>query len=309
MKHINEFDYFLFERKHVDDNVIHYVRDIIDIIERNNLSNKNIDTKINLTKRDSLKISDIHFILDINPIKFNNYGYFRKNKNSKFVDDTLTNCTFYLQLKLSDNEIQNNKISPSNSVYSLINHELHHALEIYTFESQNKKYRNSWEISKKYQKHIEFGDKFEYWKDFLYLIYLGLDHEMSSRISQIYEEILNYENPKEDIKNSKIYKDAEFMSTFNFDIFYDKFIKKYSEDEFINVCHHFFDDFDYKFINNLDYCKSIIKRNIKSLNKKGLKILRKIKGVVDRVEQDKNGIVENEGYFEQDINYDEYKKS
>ena len=84
MKHINEFDYFLFERKHVDDNVIHYVRDILDIIESNNLSNTNIDTKINLTKRDSLKISDIHFIVDINPKDFRNYGYFRKNKKFKF---------------------------------------------------------------------------------------------------------------------------------------------------------------------------------------------------------------------------------
>lgn len=212
MKYINEFDYFLFERKHVDDNVIHYVRDIIDIIESNNLSNANIDTKINLTKRESLKISDIHFVVDINSKDFNNYGYFKKNINSKFIDDTLTNCTFYLQLKLSDNEIENNKISTNNNIYSLINHELHHALEIYIFESQNKKYRNSLEISKKYQKHREFGDKFKYWKDFIYLIYLGLDHEMISRISQIYEEILNYENPKEDIKNSKIYKDAEFMS-------------------------------------------------------------------------------------------------
>jgi len=34
-----------------------------------------------------------------------------------------------------------------------------------------------------------------------------------------------------------------------------------------------------------------------------------VDGVIDRVEQDKNDSIENEGYFEQDINYDEYKKS
>ena len=309
MKFINEFEYFLFERKHVNDDVIHYVRDILDIIENNNLSKDKINIKINLTKRDSLKISNIHFIVDINPKDFNNYGYFKKNNNTKFIDDTLDNCTFYLQLKLNDNEIKNNKISNNNKIYKLINHELHHALEIFIFEENNKKYRTSWEISKKYQKHRVYGDKFKIWSDFIYLIYLSLDHEMSSRVSEIYEEIINYKNPKDDIKNNKIYNDAIFMSNFNFDIFYNKFVNEYDENTFIQVCHQFFNDFDYKFIDDLNYCKSIIKKNIKSINKKGNKILRKINNVIDRVEQDKSGVVENEGYFEKNIDYSKYEKN
>lgn len=306
MKYVNLFDEFLNEEyKHVNNNVIQYKQDIINLIEKNDLSINKIDILTDLNNREFLKLSNFKIIVDINSDDFKNSGFFRKSNDSKIENSCLTNCLLYLQMNLSEEEIKNNKISHSNKIHSLINHELNHGLEVYQYEYNNRRYRFSWELAKKQRKHREFSDKYEYWKDFNYLIYLGLNHEMSSRISEIYEDIKNYKDIEIEIKNNKIYKDAEFMSNFNFDTFYKLFIDKYGEKEFLSVCEKFCFDFEYNFKDDLKYCKNIIKRIINSFNRKGKKILRKIKNIIKRVEQEKNGIV-FEGYYNNEINYDKY---
>ncbi len=306
MKYLNIFDEFLNEEyKHVNNDVIHYKNDLITLFETQDFKNKTIEISVDLNSRNSLKLSNLKIKIDINPVDFENYGYFKKGRESKIENLCLIDCFLYLQLQLSNNEIKDNKISPFNKIHSLLNHELNHSLEIYQYEYNNKRYRYSWELVKKQIYHREFSNKYQYWKDFNYLIYLGLNHEMSSRLSEIYEEIKKYENIEEDIKNNKIFQDAKFMLEFDFDVFYKLFVDKYGENEFIKVCEQFCKDFQYDFHDDLDFCKKMIQRIIKSLNRKGEKILKKIQNVIKRVEQEKNGIT-FEGYYNQDIDYEQY---
>lgn len=307
MSYINLFEEFLNEEvKHVNNDVIHYTSDLISIIEKIGLS-KDIDTEISLKNRAGLK-ADLRLVVEINPPNFLNYGSFKTNDFSKIVDGVLTNCVLYLQVQLTNTEIENNKISPLNKIRSLINHELNHALEIYQYKFNDRRYRNSWEVSKNQQEHRKFSKDWEYWDDFIYLIYLGLNHEMSSRISSIYEELKNTTDPKKEVLNNKTYMDADFMSKFDFDVFYNKFIIKYSENDFLNVCKKFCEDFDYKYINDIKFCKSMINRIVKSLNKKGFNVIKKIMNVIKRIENEKNPqSIQNEGFYDIKIDYTKYR--
>ena len=279
------------EFKHVNNDVIHYTNDLIKIIEKND---KPFDIEVKLINRNDFKIIT-RFIVDTET-EFRNYGYFKKSNDSKMIGDVLTNTLLYVQLKLSENEINN--ISNNNKIRSLLNHELNHALEIYQYEKKQIAYRNSWNISKNYVKHREFASKWKYWDDFNHLIYLSLDHEMNSSISSLYE----YDG---DILKSKVYMDAVFMRDLKFDIFYNLFINKYSESDFINVVKVFCDDYNHEFNNDINYCKNLISKIIKSFNQKGEKIIKKINNLIKRIENDRNypDIIE-----EKIINYSDYKK-
>jgi len=141
---------------------------------------------------------------------------------------------------------------------------------------------------------------------------LGLNHEMSSkmssRISSIYEDLKGSEYPKQDLLNHKIYLDAKFMSQFKFERFYDLFVNKYSEDDFIFVCKEFCHDFDYDFKTDLTFCKKMIKRIINSLNKKGDKIITKLNSVIKRIENERSPQnIQNEGFYDREIKYEDYK--
>ena len=308
MRYINFFEEFLNEEvKHVNNDVIHYTSDLISIIEKIGLSN-DISQNTSLINRGGLKL-EFQLIVKINPSNFSNHGFFKKTKQSKIIGDVLTNCVVYLELNLTDPEVKSGKISPINPVRRLINHELNHALEIYQYEFNSKRWRNSWELSKKHQKHRDFSKDWKYWNDFIHLIYLGLNHEMSSRISSIYEDLKYSKDPDKDLLTNKIYLDAKFMSEFNFDKFYELFINKYSDIDFKNVCEKFCQDFDYQFQNDLTFCQNLIKRIIKSLNKKGDKIIHKLKDVVKRIKQENNSdSFQNEGFYDKDINYNDYGK-
>jgi hypothetical protein len=308
MKYINLFEEFLFEEvKHINNDVIYYKNKLINIIEENIKKNKLIFF-INLDNRNDFKLNNLRVELIINPSVFSNYGQFKKTSTTKFENLYLSNCSLILEVQLSEEELSNSKISIKNKIHSLLNHELNHALETYQYEFKSKRYRISWDISKKYQEHRKFADNFKYWSDFIYMIYLGLDHEMSSRISSIYEDIKTYENIDFEIQDNKIYKDAMFMSKFNFDSFYNLLIKQYSESTFIDICERFCNDFDYKFISDIEYCKNMIKRIIKSLNKKGVKILNKIKNVIKRVKMERiNPSFNNEGFIDKNIDYKDYE--
>jgi len=309
MRYINFFEEFLNEEvKHVNNDVIHYTSDLIEKIQQIGLT-KDLNQNLSLNNRDGLKL-ELNLVVKINPDNFNNYGYFKKTNLSKIEDDTLTNCILYLELGLSDLEIESGLISPLNKIRTLINHELNHALEIYQYEYNLKRYRKSWDLAQKQQKHREFSKNWKYWDDFIHLIYLGLDHEMSSRISSIYEELKLSKNPESDLLTNKIFLDAKFMSEFSFDKFYDLFLKKYSKSDFLKVCEEFCKDFDYKYQKNITYLENLIKRIIKSINKKGLKIIKKLNGIVKRIIQENNpNFIQNEGYYDKDINYEDYEKN
>jgi hypothetical protein len=304
---MNLFEEFLNEEiKHVNNDVVHYTSDLVSIIEKNGFF-IDINRKESLTNRDVLKL-EFQLIVKINPSNFNNYGYFKTTSQSKIEGDILTNCIIYLEMNLTDSEMKFGKISPLNPVRRLINHELNHALEIYQYEFNSKRWRNSWELSKKQQKHRDFSKDWKYWSDFIHLIYLGLNHEMSSRISSIYEDLKLSKNPDVDLLSNKIYLDAKFMSEFNFHKFYELFINKYSESDFIKLCEVFCQDFDYQFKSDLKFCQNLIKRIIKSLNKKGDKIIHKLNGVVKRINQENYpNHLNNEGFYDKHINYKDYE--
>jgi hypothetical protein len=98
------------------------------------------------------------------------------------------------------------------------------------------------------------------------------------------------------------------MSKFNFEKFYNLLIGEYGESLFLEICGEFCNEFNYKFKNDIQYCKGIVNRIIKSLNKKGVKILNKIQNLIKRVEIEKrNPSFFNEGHIDRDIDYGIYE--
>jgi hypothetical protein len=244
----------------------------------------------------------------INPSNYNNYGYFHKLSESKIINNILDNCELFLELKLLPIEIKNNKLSDINPINGLINHELNHALEIYKYELNNKDYNYSWELSKKYINHIKYSNTKKYWDDFIYLIYIGLKHEMNSRISQIYEDIKNYDNPKVDILNNSIYLSSKYMINFNYLSFLKKMKSYYTNDEILDIFKYFCEDFEYNYTKDINYFDNVIKKIILSINKKGEKMVKRINDIVKSFELKENISVKTIPHFEKIKDYNKYEK-
>ncbi len=281
MKHINYFEEFLFESKGMNNTVREYVRILISEIEKHDFITRNIKFDVKLISGIDLKLNQLCLNIDVNPAKFTNYANVPQLTDMyEFENDVqMLPILMNLQLKLSKEEMLKNKIDADNQIYALLHHELTHLLELYKITFQNKKQGGSWVLSQALQDHKKLGNTYEIWSDFLHIFYLSLDHEMRSRIAETYERLKNSENPKNDLHNLKIYQEAIYIRTFNFDTFYKEFLNKHDEKEFILLTKDFCKHFDIKFKDDLTYCKNIIKNSILKINNKANYLIKKLERI------------------------------
>jgi len=212
---LQNYDTILFERygynkitKEISDEII-------------NLINQNIGRLI-LNGSISLKsliptTCGINFINDEINIKLSNRFYGNVNLNSLIINNnTIKNLVLNLELELSPSEISARKLI-DNNISGTIEHELLHTIEKYLTISDGRNIANSFLMDSELKRIDKKFKNSQNWQDISYLIYLSFPHEIRSRIQQLNREIENshtrgVENVNVFIKNTKIYKDLNFLS-------------------------------------------------------------------------------------------------
>jgi hypothetical protein len=241
----------------------------------------------------------INFNNSIINISLSNRFYGNINTNSCIIsNNTISNLVINLELILSPMEISAKRFI-NNKINQTINHEFLHLIERYLTINDNKKLSNSWSMDGELKKMQNKYKNDKNWQDISYFIYLSLPHEIRARTHQLNSEIeqtgLNgIKNVIKYIKNSKIYKDLDFLSNMDGDILLDKLKKDINYDKIIS-------DFSCIFLKNpsTNYESNFLKY-IKSIKNKNKKIL-------DRLI---NTSYNFENYFIDDkiINYSEFLK-
>jgi len=286
------FDNLILERLGVNDTVIKYTSQIISEI-KNNFGKSEIT--MDLVSSNDLKLRN--FIIKIKYIENKDYANIKlsdKLIDNNFLDDVI----LYLEFSNIDNILESN-----------VNHELNHALEFYKRLKNNVKLNKSWYLQEKLNEHKKFAINNDIWKDFTYLIYLTLKHETNSHVSEIYSDLKNSENIDIDILKSKNYKDCLFyLNYFKIDVFYKRFIKKYTDEDFIKLTENFCENFNFKKPNNLEQSITVIDDVIKKLNKKIRNYKNKMEKVVFRIktERSKDAQIIETTMFKHVIDYDSY---
>jgi len=212
---LQNYDTILFERygynkitKEISDEII-------------NLINQNIGRLI-LNGSISLKsliptTCGINFINDEINIKLSNRFYGNVNLNSLIINkNIIKNLVLNLELELSPSEISARKLI-DNNISGTIEHELLHTIEKYLTISDGRNIANSFLMDSELKRIDKKYKNSQNWQDISYLIYLSFPHEIRSRIQQLNREIENshtrgVENVNVFIKNTKIYKDLNFLS-------------------------------------------------------------------------------------------------
>jgi len=159
----------------------------------------------------------INFINDEINIKISNRFYGNVNLNSLIINNnTIKNLVLNLELELSPSEISARKLI-DNNISGTIEHELLHTIEKYLTISDGRNIANSFLMDSELKRIDKKYKNSKNWQDISYLIYLSFPHEIRSRIQQLNREIENshirgVENVNVFIKNTKIYKDLNFLS-------------------------------------------------------------------------------------------------
>jgi hypothetical protein len=205
IKKINDFD--INEKHHVNQDVRHLT---------NLIYNKIYQMVSNLIRKKEIVIEN--FLQDnYDRIKFKGDKIIIKlGKNGGSINepiitnDIVENLNINLSIYLSDKEISQKKLI-NNKIKETINHECQHVIEFYHSDGILS---ISWDFDKRLKEHEEkFNNK--KWLDICYLFYLSEPHEMRSRVSQSLEILKN----GEDILNSNVYKDLDFLSNLDPDVF------------------------------------------------------------------------------------------
>lgn len=230
-----DFESFILEKYGSNEIVEKLTEYIFDVINQN--IGKIILNKYILIKN-ILKDDDINFLNDTIELKLSNRNYANINIDKlKIENDTIKDLYIYIEFKISENEIIQKQLDFRNEIKKFINHELNHLIERYLTIMNNNKYDKSWEDGKKLQ---DLKNKYPKYDDILYFIYLSLPHEIRSRVSHIHQQLKYIEKDKliSHIKNTKEYKDSEFLSCIDGKILlkkiknykdYDYFIRDFTE--------------------------------------------------------------------------------
>jgi len=208
---------------------------------------------------------DIKFSNDVIEIEISekNYSFIDIDKLN-FENESINNLYVYINFKISETESILKQLDFRNEIKKILNHEFNHVIERYLTSINNRKYAESWEYGKKLQ---SLQKKYVEYDEILHFIYLSLPHEMRSRVSHMSQKLKNID--KKDIidyiKNSKEYKDSDFLTKIDIDLILQK-IKSYENyDNFIK-------DFTNIFLenNSKNYEKNFIIyiENLKNRNKK-----------------------------------------
>lgn len=117
------------------------------------------------------------------------------------------------------------------NINSTIYHELNHGLENYkkiNIDTKNKFLSTGVSVASLSNYHRYPKPIWEIWNsDFTWLIYLNEDYELRSNVQEAFYFLKKY--PDRDIKDLKIYKNADKMENFNADTFYNSLLKEISK--------------------------------------------------------------------------------
>jgi hypothetical protein len=287
MKNFNKF----FESKGVSDDIINFTEKIY---KKYILSNNN-ELIINLIG-EKFKIFDAFFEIRINLDKemsfFNPFF-------SDFKNDILYRPRFYIGIK------------DENSIKEKINHELNHCLEYYKIKQNENKLNFDIDVSKNHQSVFVSISNIKYdniWDEFKYLIYLSLNSEYNSRVSEMFEYLYKFKSTDEDflrksILQSDIYRNYKKLENFNAELFLIKSEKLLGLNTTIQELNKLYDQFfennvnklpGYKFIKkvNEDNILSQLKRWENQFKYRNEKHLQKIDSMVGKVIEEINKPIE-----------------
>lgn len=269
---IYNFDSFIFESYGKNDMVHKISERLIKII------NKNIG-KLILNKQITLKseiktIESVTFINDIINIKLSDRFYGNVNQGVYFIkNDTIQDLVLNLKLILSKDELSA-KILLNNSIFSTIEHEFLHVIENYQTFSNNRALSISWNMDKELKKMQNKYKNSINWTEISYFIYLSLPHEIRARIQQLNKEIeqqhiKGIKDVVDFIKNTKTYKDLDFLSKMDENILLNKLKQDIDYNSIISDFNNYFlknthGDFEMNF---LKYIKKIKNKNRKILSR------------------------------------------
>ena len=159
--------------------------------------------------------------------KFNPEHSFLVKDNNKYK---LYNVTFLIQI---DND------SDTYLLKELITHELTHCIEFYNISKWNNENKINNKVVQIYPKHLSIKnaytnidvDEKHIFQNFKYLIYLTLDDEYNSRVSQLYQYLKSFNTTNENILSEKLKTSKSYLAylkieNFNAEYFVDEMINK-----------------------------------------------------------------------------------
>ena len=237
----------------------------------------------------------IHFINDKINIKLSDRTYGSINVSTIDIQgEYVLNMDMNLEIQISKSEFNSKSIYKSNKLINTINHEFLHVIELFLTKKNERKISKSWEKGENLQKLIKKYPFSKNWQDVSYLIYLSLPHEMRSKLQEFNSLLKNIDKKVdmiEFIKNTKTYKDTEFLSKINEHNIINKLKLDKDYDNIIKDINNILFDKDSNYEKNiLGYFKSMKVKNTKLLDK----LLKSYNNVINYTMEEK------------DINYNDY---
>lgn len=250
------FNDFIKEGRGISDNIKEYSKFIYSLFEEGTYKNQmDLDYE-------SFPLMDlrVEFVLSD---KY--YGNFDPTQ-SNVVNNKIYNIYIIL-------EIDKTNINKS-IILGLITHELTHVKEY--FEIHKKIQKTGISIKPTYidirivYKSVDVDPNSEYYK-FIYLIYLSLDTEMNSRISQVYHYLYDFGINDKDIllDKLKLHKNwgyLEMLEKFDYDNFIDVNIKEMGESGLLKITNELIDKFKDKILNKRTKSLNFIDNPTRNLN-------------------------------------------
>jgi len=246
---------------------------------------------------DIIENDEIKFINSKIKITLSNRNYANINIDKLSIEnDVIKNLDINLEFKISNKELLLKKIDSDNDIKKSINHEIQHLIERYLTKINDSKYAESWNYGKRLQK---LKNKYPEFDDIIHFVYLSLPHEMRSRVSHLHQTLKNI--PKDGminyIKNTKEYKDADFLIKLNPEFLLKKISNNFLRDFSVDFLKTQNKNYD---INFLNYFKTIKRKN-KILKTKLLKTS------FTYLNELSSYMVED--YFDLNIDYSKYSKN
>jgi hypothetical protein len=290
MKKIKEYILFI-EGKGISDTIKIYTDIIFNEIINNSNKNGDIILDLNVDKNFSLKNHFIDYKLSNN-----NYGLFNPTY-ATFFDNKLYDVIIIIELS-NFNSIK---------LKEIITHELTHVLEYYKIKLKEITLNLNITIGKlpKYiavRKSIS-SIKFDNgWNSFKTLIYLALDTEFNSRISQLYQFLIDLKSKDKNyllnkFLQSETYKCYTYLEEFNPELFLIKLKMQIGENALISEINRLNKELiennvnkldGYKFIKivNLDNIEIYLNNWKKLFENKNKKYLKKMHIIINEVISD-----------------------
>ena len=309
---ITKFNYFLYEHQGVNNEVKRLTRIVFNKIE--NEIFKNLDKKqFILTK--VLENANSYYTNDTIEVNItDNTNCYFDYSNSSLVRHNITDVKFKFNLILTEEEIKNKKLNTS--LYGDINHELNHANEIY-YEMLNKyNIQNIHSVNNEIRSnHKNKYQNVKVWSDILHIHYLMSDSEINSRVSELYELLINSNITDKDelysfYKKTDIYKDCKNISKLNVDFVIKKLEELHSKELLTEIFNNFIKIVKNKDIKDYDELKKNIISIINNIKEKSNYMLNKLNRVYYKAYNDiykPNVKLTTENCFHNhNINFDDY---